>query len=39
MKGSEPHRRQRAKNRMLLAILLLIAATFFTLTIVKIRGA
>jgi hypothetical protein len=32
------HKRQRAKNYFLLAVLLAVAATFFYLTILKIRG-
>ena len=33
------HKRQRAKNRLLLAILLLIVGVFYYLTMLKIRGA
>ena len=35
----ETHRRQRRKNRVLLAILVAIVAGFYYLTILKIRGA
>lgn len=33
------HRRQRAKNRFLLALLLVIVGVFYYLTMLKIRGA
>lgn len=33
------HKRQRAKNYLLLAILLTIVAVFYSLTMLKIRGA
>lgn len=33
------HKRKRAKNYFLLAVLLLIVATFYYLSILKIRGA
>lgn len=35
----EAHARQRAKNRLLLAILLALVVGLFYLTILKIRGA
>lgn len=33
------HKRQRAKNRFLLVVLLAIVSTFYYLTMLKIRGA
>jgi len=35
---SDMHRRQRSKNLVMLAILLAIAAIFFALTLVRMRG-
>jgi len=35
---SDMHRRQRSKNLVMLVILLAIAAIFFALTLVRMRG-
>jgi hypothetical protein len=35
---SDMHRRQRSKNLLMLGILLAIAAIFFALTLVRMRG-
>ena len=35
---SDMHRRQRSKNLFMLGVLLAIAAIFFALTIVRLRG-